>query len=668
MTAPLLHESDHPTVGSPFAPVAQDDPDDRRRPAGVARIVDKGPEATGRSRSVKPVDVHRLREQLELLSADVRLQQRAILRTWSGSGWPEADGRLANLAAYLAFRQTDVGRLQGRLARAGLSSLGRTESHVRASLAAVTSAAAALDGEPPSSRHVERVARLQSDEARKLDSQTQPLFGAAPAGRRTRIMVTLGADLAADPERMRALVVSGMDCARINTAHDGPEVWLALEAQVRLAGEAEGRACRVLFDLPGPKLRIAPMFTRPATVKVTGSDRGRAGATGAVILRAAGGDAPVEPEAPVLDVDAAWLETLAGGDVLDVVDSRGRARTLTVDERIAPDAVRCLASRTIRFAEGTTVTRLPRRPGEMPAVTMVGALAPAPAELPVVVGDRIRLNRSVGDASTSSSVDGLPLIACQQPGVVEQLSPGQGVRVDDGHLDCVVEAVDEAGAILRVVKTRGERVRLRADQGLNFPGLQLRDAAPTPGDLEILDVVGAHADLVGLSFCESPDDVARLRDALDARGLGRVGLIAKVETRRSVEELPRIVAAAVSRGPFGVMIARGDLAVEIGYERLAEIQEELLWLCEAAHVPVIWATQVLEAQVKTGIPTRAEVTDAAMAERAECVMLNKGPHIVEAVGTLVDVIARMETHQRKKMTRLRRLRTWSGASGPSSEG
>jgi len=106
------------------------------------------------------------------------------------------------------------------------------------------------------------------------------------------------------------------------------------------------------------------------------------------------------------------------------------------------------------------------------------------------------------------------------------------------------------------------------------------------------------------------------------------------------------------------MIARGDLAVEIGYERLAEIQEELLWLCEAAHVPVIWATQVLESLVKTGIPTRAELTDAAMAERAECVMLNKGPHILAGVETLVDVIGRMESHQSKKTPRLRALGSW----------
>ncbi len=106
------------------------------------------------------------------------------------------------------------------------------------------------------------------------------------------------------------------------------------------------------------------------------------------------------------------------------------------------------------------------------------------------------------------------------------------------------------------------------------------------------------------------------------------------------------------------MIARGDLAVEAGYERLAELQEEILWLCEAAHLPVIWATEVLDQLARTGQPSRAEVTDAAMAQRAECVMLNKGPHVDMAIVVLDDILRRMSGHQRKKTALLRPLRSW----------
>src|SRR5262249_50737008 len=105
-----------------------------------------------------------------------------------------------------------------------------------------------------------------------------------------------------------------------------------------------------------------------------------------------------------------------------------------------------------------------------------------------------------------------------------------------------------------------------------------------------------------------------------------------------------------------VMIARGDLAVECGFERLAEVQEEILWVCEAAHAPVIWATQVLETLAREGTPSRAEITDAAMAHRAEGFMLNKGPHVVKAVQVLDDILQRMEAHQTKKRAMLRELR------------
>ena len=106
------------------------------------------------------------------------------------------------------------------------------------------------------------------------------------------------------------------------------------------------------------------------------------------------------------------------------------------------------------------------------------------------------------------------------------------------------------------------------------------------------------------------------------------------------------------------MIARGDLAVEVGYERMAEVQEEILWLCESAHVPVIWATQVLDQLARTGRPSRAEVTDASLATRAECIMLNKGPFILSAIHTLIDIDGRMQDHHHKKQSLLRRLRAW----------
>jgi pyruvate kinase len=136
--------------------------------------------------------------------------------------------------------------------------------------------------------------------------------------------------------------------------------------------------------------------------------------------------------------------------------------------------------------------------------------------------------------------------------------------------------------------------------------------------------------------------------------------VLKIETRRAFEALPQLLLTGLRSPPIGVMVARGDLAVEVGFARLAEVQEQILWLCEAAHVPVFWATQVMETLAKTGMPSRSEVSDAAMAVRAECVMLNKGPFQVAAMRMLDDVLRRMQAHQQKQRATLRRLSSFDG--------
>jgi pyruvate kinase len=249
-------------------------------------------------------------------------------------------------------------------------------------------------------------------------------------------------------------------------------------------------------------------------------------------------------------------------------------------------------------------------------------------------------------------------VECSLPGVVEQLRVGHSVCVDEGSLWGVVEEVDGGVVRVRVTRTVPKGGRLRADKGLNFPDTDLVIGALTAKDLRDLDTVAEIANIVAYSFVQRAADVELLHAELAARTDRQLGLIAKIETGLAVRSLPEIIVQAAGKQPLAVMIARGDLAVEIGYQRLAEIQEELLWLCEAAHTPVIWATQVLDTFLHKGVHSRAEMTDAAMAERAECVMLNKGPYLPAAVAVLDDVLGRMEGHQAKKTSRLRALRAW----------
>lgn len=246
------------------------------------------------------------------------------------------------------------------------------------------------------------------------------------------------------------------------------------------------------------------------------------------------------------------------------------------------------------------------------------------------------------------------------PEVLAALKVGQRVFFDDGQLGAIVEEKTAAAVKLRVTQVSPKGKRLKENKGINFPDVDVPVSPLTPKDLEDLDFLLEHADIVSYSFVQHPEDVVLLQNELSSRLKGKAlpPLVLKIETRLAVANLPSLIVQAAAKQPLAVMIARGDLAVELGYERLAEMQEEILWLCEAAHVPVIWATQVLESLAKKGIPSRAEVTDAAMAERAECVMLNKGPYIVEALTLLDNVLKRMQEHQTKKTAQLRALKSW----------
>ncbi len=290
----------------------------------------------------------------------------------------------------------------------------------------------------------------------------------------------------------------------------------------------------------------------------------------------------------------------------------------------------------------------------------------------VFKGDRILLLRSEPELGSGSG-EPMPLpvehfqTSCTIPSILDLLEVDAPVYIDDGKIQTRVVDTQypvsdgQLGILLEVTNTSPKGVKLLPEKGINFPDTVLSLCPLTEKDLSDLDFVAIHADIIGFSFVQRPADIELLQQEVEKRSverLSRPAIMAKIETAIAVANLPELIIYAAGKQSFAVMIARGDLAVQIGYQRLTEIQEEILWLCEAAHVPVIWATQVLESLVKNGIPSRGEMTDAAMAERAECVMLNKGPFIAEAITILDDVLTRMETHQLKKTPQLRALHSW----------
>ena len=286
-------------------------------------------------------------------------------------------------------------------------------------------------------------------------------------------------------------------------------------------------------------------------------------------------------------------------------------------------------------------------------------IAPLPGRLRLHQGDLLRLvAEGAGQPMQADGAGQAATVSCTLPQALASIRVGHRVCFDDGKIGGRVLAVWPDRVEIEITAARPSGEVLAADKGINLPDSTPDLAALTPQDREDLSIVAAQADLVGMSFVQSPDDVMALQQHLVAAGAAHIGIILKIETQRGFERLPELLFAAMRAPSAGVMIARGDLAVECGYERLAEVQEEILWACESAHLPVVWATQVLETQAKTGLPSRAEITDAAMGVRAECVMLNKGPHILDAIRTLDKVLSRMQTHQFKHRALMRALRAW----------
>jgi pyruvate kinase len=363
------------------------------------------------------------------------------------------------------------------------------------------------------------------------------------------------------------------------------------------------------------------------------------------------------------------LATLEPGDRLRFDDARGKKRVLRVEGRSSEggaEGVWALGRETAYVVTGTRVTIKRGRGGKGKERFAIGSLPPREQAIPLAMGDLLVLTRSskrgkpaVREAGEVTSPARIPLTLLEAFGAVE---PGDSVWFDDGKIGGTVESADGNEIRARITNCRPGGDKLRADKGVNFPDTELPVPALTERDVAILPFIARHADMVGLSFVREPEDVRSLQARLARLGRPDLGIVLKIETRQAFEALPALLLAAMESERAGVMIARGDLAVELGYERLAEVQEEILWMCEAAHMPVIWATQVLEGLAKKGKPSRSEVTDAAMGVRAECVMLNKGPYVVEAVRALDDILRRMEPHQSKKRSMLRALALARGFS------
>lgn len=593
-------------------------------------------------------------ERIESLRAEVLRSADALAERLDALPPPRRPSA-ENLLHYLALRGHDLRPLQERLARGGLDAFDHAEAHVLATLDAL------LDQLRPSpAAQADVLDALHAGQVR-LEENTAALFGPAPAGRRSRIMATTPDEALEDPVLLRRMLDHGMDCLRINCAYGDQDRWSQTIAMLRGAEQATGHACRVLMDLRGPKLRLGPLQPEPAILKI----RPQRAADGKVLKPArirlvpAGGSAAVdEPDAFCLTLDPAWLRELATGDCIRLVDARGARRKWQVTDVTAAGC--WVESRKTTYLENGSVLRLRGPEGQPTLKATVGGLPLREGVCLLREGDLLFLacGNEPGLPATHDETGRLlspGRLSLPIPELFRGARTGEQVRFDDGRITGVIENNDGRLMHIRILHTRRPVERLAGSKGVNFPDTGAELPALDEEDLQDLAFVGRNADIIGLSFTNSAADVRELQRQLRRLGCADVALVVKVETWRGYRNLPSILLEAMQWPACGVMIARGDLAAECGFESLAELQEDILRLCEAAHVPAIWATGVLDGLAKRGHPTRAEITDAAEAQRAECVMLGKGACIVEALRMLDRMLAQMQRHQFKQQSLLRAL-------------
>lgn len=562
-----------------------------------------------------------------------------------------------NLAHYLAVRRHDIRDLQRELGRIGFSSLGRMEAHVMASLDAVFDMLCFLQ-KIAVPKQANCIPPIKFEEGNAiLADHANAIMGPAPAECKVRIMVTMPSEAATEPSFIYKLLAQGMNIMRINCAHDNPDDWVQMVGHLRQAEKALGRSCKVCFDLAGPKVRTWLVEPAEGVIKWR-PQRNRLGQLGAPALVRFVKEVPgAQLDSRVVPIRGDLLAKAKVGDYVELLDARERARTLRIIE-VSTDDCLCQADHTAYVTEGVELSL--RRKRKIVGTGTVGSLPLSPQTIllkpddimDVVKGEILGRNAVRDD---KGNVVEPAIVGCPLTEVFSSVRRGERIFFDDGKIAGKIQSVTKDRIKVKITGVAGGVAKLGDEKGINLPDTDLKLQALSPKDLSDLAFMSKHGDMVAMSFVQKPKDIEDLIAALKHLDASHLGIVLKIETQRGFSCLPNLLLTAMQHSAVAVMIARGDLGVEVGFERLSEVQEEILWLCEAAHIPVIWATQVLESLAKGGMPSRAEVTDAAMSTRAECVMLNKGPYILQTLKFLRDVLNRMESHQEKKTAMLRRL-------------
>jgi pyruvate kinase len=566
---------------------------------------------------------------------------------------------LLNLKQYLILRSKDRTELQEKLFLMSLSSLGRSYAHVAASIDTLhDQISSSLHHDEISEEEMALVHHLTIKESIELASRNSTvLFGGKVSAKlskqSTAIMVTLPSHAADNRgELIHGLADTGVNVFRINTAHDSPETWKAMADVIAAIneGRAENSRVKIFVDLAGPKIRTGKIRRIDLPVEI-GSNKGKKEvhlfAGGAMSTRPETTDARTLIKEPArIAVEKKFFEKIRENGRVKVIDANGKKVFIAITE-LHDTYAKGVIDKKVYLDHSAKLYRKRHQGAILNIETQAEPIRLYKDDLLVITERDLQGRAAVCDEQ--GNVLEPALIGSSFRGIIPRVKIGEKVFVDDGKIGLEVVEKDDQTITCRVTNAKANGTLLKEEKGINFPDTHIKTAALTEKDAKNALAVIDFADHLSISFCQSTEDVRDLQNLLTENGRSDIGIIAKIETKQAISKMPEILEQLLAWKKSGVMIARGDLAIEVGFQNMAHIQEALLDICDAAHMPVIWATQVLESQMKNNLPSRAEVTDAAMAGRAECVMLNKGPFATDTINVLIHILD--DTHSLFKKNR-----------------
>ena len=284
-----------------------------------------------------------------------------------------------------------------------------------------------------------------------------------------------------------------------------------------------------------------------------------------------------------------------------------------------------------------------RRALDTPTAIMLDTAGPSVRTGTLEGGEPVLLQAGKRITLTERDVTGTERLVHQNcPGLAKLMAPGSPILIDDGLIELAVDEVDGTDIVCTVQNSGmlGERKSMNfPDTCIDLPILSEQDES------DLLFGIEQGVDSVAVSFVRDRADVEHVRSFLDEHGGAHIDILSKIENARAVENLDDIIGAS-----DGIIVARGDLGVEVDTERVPHIQKRAVALCNASHTPVVIATQMLDSMMRQPRPTRAEVADVANAvyDGADAVMLSGetaiGKYSVPAVHMMARILASSEQY------------------------